>query len=157
MVPHIRPAGPDDLPHILRLLKANNLPTSDLNNPMVTLFVCSMNGELAGTIGLQAYGSVGLLRSVSVADHFKNRGLGSIMVRYLLKFCGDAGCQHLFLLTTTAEAYFKKFDFTVVDREGIPLVIRETSEFKDICPASATAMVRIDKQNRSLSTQRMGK
>jgi N-acetylglutamate synthase-like GNAT family acetyltransferase len=44
------------------------------------------------------------------------------------------------LLTTTAEAYFPSFGFTVTSRATVPDEIRATGEFRGACPESATVM-----------------
>jgi amino-acid N-acetyltransferase len=50
------------------------------------------------------------------------------------------GAEYLFLLTTTAREFFLKENYTLVDRNSVPLSIKETSEFTGLCPSSATVM-----------------
>ncbi|HEY8310016.1 MAG TPA: hypothetical protein VIG47_05635, partial [Gemmatimonadaceae bacterium] len=50
--------------------------------------------------------------------------------------------QALYLLTTTAEGYFPRFGFTRISRETASDGVRNSVEFRDACPASATVMVR---------------
>jgi N-acetylglutamate synthase-like GNAT family acetyltransferase len=52
------------------------------------------------------------------------------------------GAKALYLLTTTADAYFPSFGFTVTTRDAVPEDIRDTAEFKGACPDSATVMTR---------------
>ena len=50
------------------------------------------------------------------------------------------GIHALYLLTTTAERYFPSFGFQQITRDEVPNDIRETKEFQEACPASATVM-----------------
>ena len=46
----------------------------------------------------------------------------------------------LYLLTTTAEAYFPRFGFERIERDEVPAGVQASVEFTSVCPASATAM-----------------
>jgi amino-acid N-acetyltransferase len=48
----------------------------------------------------------------------------------------------LYLLTTTAREFFAGRGYRAIDRADAPERIRGTTEFSDLCPASATAMVK---------------
>jgi amino-acid N-acetyltransferase len=137
---HIGPATPNDFQDIISLLWANQLPTKDIRDPTVKLFKATVNGKLAGTIGIEEYGSLALLRSLAVDDLFKDQGVGRQLLHYHLEFCRDNGVLQLYLLTTTAENYFKKYGFVKMDRQLVPEAISGTKEFLEICPASATVM-----------------
>jgi amino-acid N-acetyltransferase len=52
------------------------------------------------------------------------------------------GIPALYLLTTTAERYFPRFGFEVVERAEVPDDVRTTAEFTSACPASAVVMRR---------------
>jgi len=81
-----------------------------------------------------------LLRSVAVADAWRSHGLGRALVTRVISDAEARGVHALYLLTTTAERYFPTFGFQTVAREDAPSDIRETSEFRTACPASATVM-----------------
>jgi amino-acid N-acetyltransferase len=46
----------------------------------------------------------------------------------------------MFLLTTTAEAFFRRFGYLPVDRETLPDAVRSSAEFASCAAADATAM-----------------
>jgi len=46
----------------------------------------------------------------------------------------------LYLLTTTAETFFVRCGYEVIDRAAVPEEIRATAEFRDLCPASSLCM-----------------
>lgn len=46
----------------------------------------------------------------------------------------------LYLITTTADGYFKRLDFGRVERSNVPDAIARTRQFSDLCPASSVVM-----------------
>jgi amino-acid N-acetyltransferase len=52
---------------------------------------------------------------------------------------GDAIAE-LFLLTTTAAAFFERIGFRAIHREDVPAPVRASVEFQSACPSSATVM-----------------
>jgi amino-acid N-acetyltransferase len=52
------------------------------------------------------------------------------------------GIHALYLLTTSADRYFPSFGFRTIARDDVPADVRETAEFREACPASATVMCR---------------
>jgi amino-acid N-acetyltransferase len=46
----------------------------------------------------------------------------------------------VFLLTTTAEAFFPKFGFEQIQRIDVPISLQASVEFQSACPASAIVM-----------------
>jgi amino-acid N-acetyltransferase len=129
-----------DINTIINLLRENKLPSDDLEESSVKLFTAKNEDEIIGAIGLEQYGSVGLLRSLVVRDGYKNQKLGEKLVNYLLDFCSSEMIEELFLLTTTADKYFLRFGFQDFERNNVPNEIAMTKEFKDICPSSSLVM-----------------
>jgi amino-acid N-acetyltransferase len=58
----------------------------------------------------------------------------------LLDIARANGIRDLWLLTTSAEAFFAKHGFEKADRSAAPPAIAETSQFRDLCPATAALM-----------------
>jgi amino-acid N-acetyltransferase len=48
--------------------------------------------------------------------------------------------ETLYLLTTTAAAFFARHGYETVERDTVPARIRGTTEFDDLCPDSAVCM-----------------
>jgi amino-acid N-acetyltransferase len=123
------------------LLEGNGLHTSDLT-PEVRL-LGERDGEgLAGVVGLEARGHVGLLRSLAVRANRRGTGLGSELVTALEALAAGDGITELYLLTTTAEAFFARRGYRRLPREAAPAGIRETVEFSSLCPASSAFMAK---------------
>jgi len=52
------------------------------------------------------------------------------------------GAREIYLLTTTAEAYFSRRGYTRVERASAPTAIAATRQFSDLCPSSSSFMVK---------------
>src|ERR1043166_4149605 len=79
------------------------------------------------------------IRSVVVAPEYRKHGLGRRIVRQLLDRLASRGLREFYLLTTDAEAYFKKRGFKPIDRDEVHPQIVGTRQFQIEC-TSATCM-----------------
>lgn len=140
--PAIRPATSDDLQAVERLLTDSALPLDGVREALPTFVVADADGELIGVAGLEVCCEHALLRSVAVRPEWRAHGVGRALVTRTIAEAEARDIHALYLLTTTAEHYFPKFDFETVTRDVVPNDIRETSEFQSACPASATVMRR---------------
>jgi len=137
----IQPSQDSHFPDIIRLLKINDLDSTDLNNDNVQLFTGVADGALAGIIGLELYKNIGLLRSLAVKNAFRDQSLGEKLIEYVFKRCRADGIGELYLLTTTAAKYFTKHGFQEIDRVDVPDEIKRTSQFSEFCPSTATVLM----------------
>jgi amino-acid N-acetyltransferase len=122
------------------LLEANGLPTGDLRTSEGQFFVASAGTERVGGGGLEMCGPNALLRSVVVVERYQGLGYGTALCDALEAKAQANGIETLYLLTTTAEAFFDGRGYGEIDRETVPPEIRQTTEFTDLCPRSATCM-----------------
>ena len=148
-VPTLRSATTGDLVAVERLLADAGLPVDGIADILATNaadFVVAEDpespGKLAAVAGLEVCRDDALLRSVAVRPEWRARGLGRDLVRRIVSLAEARGVNSLYLLTTTAEHYFPRLGFTRIDRDAVPLEIRDTIEFRAACPASAVAMTR---------------
>ena len=140
-LPELRPATPADLPAITRLLEASDLPTVGVDEATCSLIVAEAEGDIVGVVGIETCcGQYGLLRSTAVADAWRGRRVGRLLVERAIAEAHARGFDALYLLTTTAEHYFPSFGFSKVERETLPDAVKATEEFRSACPASATVM-----------------
>ena len=138
----IAAARSSDLSQIRWLLNLRNLPSEDITPELLASFlVCRDAIGVVGVIGLEYYGTVALLRSLVVADGFEGRGLGGRLMGAATHFARRRGVRWIFLLTTTAEAFFERFGFRRIPRDCAPRCIEDSSEFKSLCPSTAALMV----------------
>ncbi len=132
---------PDDLSTVRALLERCGLPTGDLQASHLEQFLlCRVGGRLAGTVGLEVLGDVGLLRSLAVAPEFRGRRLGHALWTRLRDEAPRSGIRQLYLLTTTADGLFSTWGFGRVARDVVPDAVRATTEYSALCPSTATVM-----------------
>ena len=135
----IREADLDALSRIEELLESNGLP-DDVRSSPARFFLTEADGAFVGVGGLEVHGPDGLLRSVVVDESARGDGLGAELCGALEERARGAGVDSLYLLTTTAEGFFRRLGYEVIDREAAPPAIRGTAEFRDLCPSTATCM-----------------
>ena len=125
------------------LLEAANLPTEDLDEKMLPDFLyAGSDGAPQGLIGLEMLGKEALLRSLVVEAHARGLGLGKLLVEHAEMHAASHGVKSLYLLTTTAESFFKRLNYARIDRDAAPASIRQTSEYTSLCPQSSAFMVK---------------
>ena len=135
--------SPPSLAGAVALLERAGLPVSDLTDAHLNhFFYCGSAAEPDGLIGLELYGQQALLRSLVVAPALRSKGMGGVLLGHAESHAREAGVQSIFLLTTTAETFFRQRGYVTMDRANAPASIRATREFADICPASSAFMVK---------------
>ena len=133
-------ADAGDLDRVEALLAANDLPSRDVRTTPGRFFLARSGTAVVGVGGVEPYGSAGLLRSVVVEESSRGRGYGAALCGALEARARENGLETLYLLTTTASGFFRRIGYEAVDREHVPSSVRRTTEFTDLCPASATCM-----------------
>jgi amino-acid N-acetyltransferase len=125
------------------LLEAAALPSSDLSDAhMEHFFFCGTASAPSALVGIELCGPSALLRSLVVRPDRRATGLGKTLVEHAEAHARACGVRSMYLLTTTAAAFFERRGYVTVSRESAPPAIRATREFADICPASSVFMVK---------------
>ena len=135
-------AGPDDLDNVHRLLADNGLPSEDIAQHMDHLLVAWDDKVLVGTVAVELLGENGLLRSLCVAPAYRQRGLAAELCDRIEAHAKHAGVRRLCLLTTTARAFFARRGYRVCARDDVPVEVTRTTQFRLLCPVTATCMMR---------------
>ncbi|WP_461097923.1 arsenic resistance N-acetyltransferase ArsN2 [Spirosoma luteolum] len=138
----MQPAQAADRPALEALLGQVNLPTHDLPADLAAFVVARTGDSLVGVAGLESYGSAGLLRSVAVDPAVRGQGLAARLIADRLAAARAEGLTAVYLLTTTAAGYFERQGFRPIGREQVPDSIRQTGQFRSVCPASANVLYR---------------
>lgn len=136
----IRRARASDIDAVSMLLSSSNLPLDGVSDSIADFFVADAMDTIVGSVGIEVHGDNGLLRSAAVSEALRGRGVGRRLVTEAIDDARKRGLNALFLLTTTAEDYFPSFGFEKVERSDVPDELKESAEFKEACPASATVM-----------------
>jgi amino-acid N-acetyltransferase len=140
----VRVSTAADLVAIRALLINAALPILDLDSAAGLRFWVAEDGDqLIGAIGLEPFGATGLLRSLVVSPSHRQHGLGSTLVSILEQEVNAQGVQALVLLTETAEAFFRRRGYRVIERSIVPDEIKQSAEFRSLCPASAVCMAKL--------------
>ena len=139
----IEPAPATALEGVKTLLVEAGLPAEDLTAQHLRHFlVATDSGELVGGIGLEPAGATALLRSLVVTPGRRERGLGAQLAAAAESKAARDGIRQLYLLTTTAQGFFSKRGYEVIDRSDAPEGLQQTFEFREACPQTAVCMTR---------------
>ena len=94
------------------LLQAQELPASDITDDHLEhFFFVGSDGSPTGLVGLELYGAIALLRSLVVGENARRKGVGSALVEHAEQYAGSKYVRSIYLLTTTAEAFFKRLGY----------------------------------------------
>ena len=137
----LRAAAPADLPAVLALLEGAGLPGAGVAEWLDGFRVAEAAGALVAAAGLELYGADALPRSVVVDPAWRGRGLASALTVELLGGARAAGIGRVYLLTDTAEGYFPRHGFRRIPREEASEAVRQSREFRELCPVSSSVMV----------------
>lgn len=135
-------ASDEDVDTIVTLLKTNNLPISDLGTGQRMFLVARYKNITVGCVAVELYGDSGLLRSLAVNTDFQGKGIGQKLVAEAENWSRDNGLKNLYLLTTTAAAFFPKIGWSNSERNAVPDSILQSSEFASVCPTTAICMIK---------------
>jgi amino-acid N-acetyltransferase len=137
---HIERARAGDADAVLQLLEQNHLPPDGLRDHLATTLVARDSGNVVGSAALEVYPEGALLRSVAVAPQRQGQGLGHDLTQAAIRLAQDLHVPAIYLLTTTADAYFPQFGFERIARGDVPASVQASIEFTSACPSSATVM-----------------
>jgi N-acetylglutamate synthase-like GNAT family acetyltransferase len=141
--PTLRAATTNDLPAIEHLLVASGLPTAGVADTLHGFLVAEhvQSGRIVGVVGVEACcAEYGLLRSTAVDPAWRGTGLGKRLVERAIALAESRGVRAMYLLTTTAERYFPSFGFVRTTRDAVPDEVKQSVEFREACPVTATVM-----------------
>ena len=138
--PSIRPAIVDDLGRIDALLESLNLPTAGVSEHLGNFLVLVDKSAVVGCVGLEVYGSKGLLRSLAVKPELQGQGLGNLLYQAVTESARQRGIAEIYLLTETAEAFFVARGFQIIARDLVDEEVKASVEFSSACPQSAVCM-----------------
>lgn len=138
----IRAAQSEDLEAIKALLEESELPVADVNAAMLADFVVAEDegGRIVGSVGLERLGVNALLRSLAVARTARHARLGTMLVAHAESMARASDMSDLWLLTTTAARFFRRMGYVDVDRSKVAAEVKSTTQFAQLCPATAACM-----------------
>jgi N-acetylglutamate synthase-like GNAT family acetyltransferase len=138
----IAPARPSDYDVVAALLEREHLPLDDLRQHFENAFVARAGDRIVGCSALEMYEGGALLRSLVVDAEYRGAGVGGGLTDAAIQLARRRLAPAVYLLTTTAERFFPKFRFEVVDRADVPASVLASAEFAHACPSTAIVMRR---------------
>ncbi|MCL1911768.1 MAG: GNAT family N-acetyltransferase [Leptospirales bacterium] len=114
----------------------------EIRNAIDTFLVAEFKGRVIGSVSRYDYGA-GLfeVRSLVVADEYGKAGIGSVLLRNLIKALTRDGAKKIFALSYSPD-FFKKNGFAEVAKETLPEKIWKDCRFcKDADNCGETALV----------------
>jgi amino-acid N-acetyltransferase len=137
--PHAMKIEPlPSIEEVVCLLDKCALPVADVSYwSLFHFFGVRVGGTLVAVVGLELCPPFALLRSLAVAPAFRGRGIARELVAFAESFAAAQNIEALFLLTTTAEGFFRRLGYTPTSRAAAPSSIQATSQFSELCPSSS--------------------
>ena len=136
---NIVPASQNSFTAAIRLLESCGLPTQDLNSGH-QLFVIEEGIKVIGTVTVEYDYTHALLRSLAVAEEYRNKDIGKKLVEFIEAYVQQQGVETIYLLTNTASKFFLGRGYKTIDRSAVPGFIKNTTEYSFIGCASAVLM-----------------
>jgi len=143
----IESASASDLPAISELLDRCGLPGEGIGGYVRTALVARVGREIIGSVALETFGDIALLRSVAVDTSYREKGLGRRLVRTALDLARHHHISRLFLLTDTAVGFFSKFGFRPIPESRVPSCVKSSTVFQFLYPEKTILMERHLDQN----------
>jgi amino-acid N-acetyltransferase len=136
----IAPARFSDYDVVAALLERERLPLDGLRQHFGDALVARAGNRIIGCSALEVYEGGALLRSVAVDAEYRRAGVGTRLTQAAIQLAAQPAIPAVYLLTTTAERFFRKFNFEIVDRADVPASVLASAEFTHACPSSAIIM-----------------
>jgi N-acetylglutamate synthase and related acetyltransferases len=138
----IAPARWSDYDVVAALLEREHLPLDELRQHFENAFVARAGNRIIGCSALEVYEGGALLRSVAVDAEYRGSGVGSDLTQAAIELARRRLVPAVYLLTTTAERFFPRFGFEIIDRADVPASVLASAEFTHACPSTAIVLRR---------------
>lgn len=127
-------------PALAELLQSVGLPLEGAQAHLGAFLLAYEGDTLVASVGAEVYGDVALVRSLAVRPDRQGRGLGRRLMARALEAARRRGLRAVYLLTTGASGFFEGLGFERVPRAEAPAAMLGSTQFRGVCPDSATFM-----------------
>lgn len=103
-----------DIEAVRALLKAGELTTHGIEWPSACYIAAYLGNDAVGVIGVEPLIDAALIRSLYVTEWARGRGIGAELLSAARKAAHTRGARFLYLFSTGAGDYFKRFGFVEV-------------------------------------------
>ncbi len=135
--------GINEAPAVAALLRDAGLPVPAEGDVPVPMLVTRAGGGVIACAGHERYGNAALVRSVAVHRDHQGRGVGQTLIAALLDRLRRAGVAEAWLLTLSADPFFRTLGFSTAAREDVPAPVGSSVEFRIHCCDSARVMRKV--------------
>ena len=135
-----QPASPTDWNEIRNLLTANRLPVQGALNHLMHFVVATENGRVVGTIGMEVYGDIGLIRSLVVASNMRGKSVAKRLLLSLIERARAKQIGALYLLSGPIDGLFFDNGFEKMARADMPTKLYVSSELQGAGSSSTIAL-----------------
>jgi len=125
---------------VLDLLARSKLPREGVADHIGSVIVAREGTRIIGCVGVEIYGTAGLLRSVAVDIAHRGLGLGIQLTETALDLAKKRGVKTLYLLTEHSVGFFFRFGFKKISRADVDPAVKVSAEFTGACPDTATVL-----------------
>jgi len=125
---------------VLDLLERSKLPRAGVADHIESVIVAREGTRIIGCVGIEIYGTAGLVRSVAVDIAHRGLGLGIQLTQTALDMAKQRGVKTLYLLTETAVGFFFRFGFKGISRADVDPAVKVSAEFTGACPDTAVVL-----------------
>jgi HAD superfamily hydrolase (TIGR01457 family) len=132
----LRPAGPPDAVRVIALLEEAGLDAAEAPTETV---VAIDGGDVVGTAACDVQGDQAYLRSVTVSESARGFGVGALVTAAAVRDAVARGARGVYLVTESAEGFFARLGFELLERRALPAWVRARSTE---CSESASPMTR---------------
>lgn len=140
----IEGAKTSDLEAIYALLKLVALPIEGVEESIDHFLLLKRQTdakeEIIGCVGLEKYDHYALLRSAAIHPEHQGKKYGKQLTLAIVAYAKLVGVEQIYLLTDTAEQFFKGMGFSKIERSQVPAIVKTSIEFESLCDESATVM-----------------
>lgn len=153
--PHIRKAMADDVDSIYRIIQYYSgkdaileRSIEDIRSSLDNFYVASKGKEVIGIISYHDYGDhLKEIRSLGVKKQFIRHGIGSALLKHIIRELRSGNDPRIFVLTYTPE-FFQKNDFVVIPMNSLPeKIFKDCFACKNKFSCSEIALVHHANQN----------
>ena len=131
----IRRANQEDLENLQAFLTRANLGTDGLTAETIDYFLLLENedGTIRGSLGMEAFGDHGMLRSLVVSPGQADKEI-FILFDQMVKLAKGKGMKSLFLATNKSVAlpFFELMGFQKIEREALPTEFNDSEHIRHV-------------------------
>jgi N-acetylglutamate synthase-like GNAT family acetyltransferase len=108
-----------DLAQVARMLSAAGMLAAGVESPGGCYLMAYVGDEIAGLVGIEARVDAALIRSLTVADAMRRRGIGTALVTAARTAAHTRGARTLYAIASDKDSarYFVRFGFAPVASE----------------------------------------